>query len=164
MTQQGLEKGRQYIQGVLEKMVQSNMKSGSRFYLIHFDSLSDEQKILLQQWRKVFPIYSRTEQQSPSKLLLDEVFGYLAKKGSILYEQKHYIGDTIEYADLNEALEVFMNFHLESYFNTSDLLPGVVQELSDYFRSFMDPGRRFGEVNGKIRIKPGCFVYEITKK
>ncbi len=156
LIRDGLNTGKKYIQNVIQKMIEKNMKKGSSFFLIHFDSMSDEQKILMQQWKKVYPIYSNTNIQSPSKLLIDEVLQSLKEQKVINSELTHCKGRGIAYSSVEEALEIFLNFHMESYFNESPLLPQVVKELMNYFKKFTDK-------NGIIKIKPGCFIYKIKK-
>ncbi len=148
--------GKRYIQETIQKMIKSNMNKGSSFFLIHFDSMSDEQRILMRQWKKVYKVYHDISIQSPSKLLIDETLQLLEKEGLIKLELKHYEGDDIVYSSLEEALEVFLNFHMESYFNESSMLPQVINELTNYFKKFTDK-------KGFIRIKPGCFIYYVTK-
>jgi len=149
--------GKKYIQGIIEKIIKDNMDSGSSFFLIHFDSLSDEQKILIQQWKKVYPIFNNIHIQSPSKLLIDEILQSLEKQNLIKLKLKHYNGREIVYKSLDEVLEIFLNFHLESYFNKSHLLPVVLNELIEYFKKFTDK-------NGVLKIKPSCFIYTFIKK
>jgi SAM-dependent methyltransferase len=157
LIRDGIDEGKKYIQGVIKKMVDKNMIKGSSFFLIHFDSMSDEQKILMRQWKKVYSIYKNTNVQSPSKLLIDETFQLLEKQGIIKLELKYYVGEEIIYSSIEEALEIFLNFHMESYFNDNPtLLPQVMDELVDYFKDFTD-------TNGLIKIKPGCFLYTVTK-
>ena len=110
----------------------------------------------MQQWRKVYPIYNDINVQSPSKLLIEESLQLLEKRGFIKLESTHYKGYEITYSSIEEALEIFLNFHMESYFNESPLLPQVIEELVSYFKNFTDK-------NGMIKIKPGCFVYKIEK-
>jgi len=156
LTRDGIDIGRKNIQGILQKMVEKNMKKGSRVFLIHFDSMSDEQKILMQQWKKIFPIYANTSIQSPSKLLIDEALSSLENQNLIKSDSTHYEGRGITYASVEEALEIFLNFHMESYFNESLLLSQVINELVVYFENFIDK-------NGVLKIKPGCFIYKIEK-
>lgn len=156
LIRDGVDYGRKYIQSAIQKMIEKNMNKGSSFFLIHFDSMSDEQKILMQQWKKVYPIYNDTNVQSPSKLLIDETLQSLEKQKLIKLESIHYKGHEITYSSAEEALEIFFNFHMESYFNESPLLPQVIDELVSYFKNFTDK-------NGTIKIKPGCFVYKIEK-
>jgi SAM-dependent methyltransferase len=156
LIRDGVDSGRKYIQGVIQKMVEKNMDKGSSFFLIHFDSMSDEQKILMQQWKKVYPIYNDTNVQSPSKLLIDETLQSLEKQELIRLESIHYKGHEITYSSIEEVLEIFLNFHMESYFNESPLLPQVIEELMSYFKNFTDK-------NSIIKIKPGCFIYIVTK-
>lgn len=156
LIRDGIDNGRKNIQGILQKMVEKNMKKGSSVFIVHFDSMSDEQRILMQQWKKIFPIYSNTSTQSPSKLLIDEVLSLLENQKMIKSESIHYEGHEIIYSSVEEALEIFLNFHMESYFNESLLLPQIVDELVAYFENFVDK-------NGVLRIKPGCFIYKIEK-
>ena len=91
LTQKGKDGWKEYIQKTIRKFIRENMKKGSEFFLIHFDSLSDEQKILMKQWRKVFPIFKDLQSQSPSKLLIDEIFQSLEEEGNINLDISHYV-------------------------------------------------------------------------
>lgn len=152
----GLVFGKEYIKNSILKFIKNNISNNGSFYLIHFDSLSDEQKILLKQWKKIYPTFERNDIQSPSLLLVDEVFEELKREKCIVYTKRHFIGKEIEYADENEALEIFMNFHMESFFNENELLSNVIAELKEYFK-------KYSNEEGKIRIKPGCFIYEVKR-
>lgn len=156
LIRDGVDCGKKHIQSVIQKMIEKNMNKGSSFFLIHFDSMSDEQKILMQQWKKVYPIYNNTTIQSPSKLLIDETLQLLEKRGVIKLESIYYEGHEIIYSSAEEALEIFLNFHMESYFNESPILPQVIDELMSYFKNFTDK-------KDVIKIKPGCFIYIFTK-
>ncbi len=156
MIKRGLEEGSKYIKKVIEKMILENLSQSGTFFLIHFDSMSDEQRILMKQWRKVFEIYKNISEQSPSKLLIDEVFSLLERKGFIELEINHHQGQEIIYESMNEALEIFLNFHMESFFNEHNLVEEVIEELSNYFKKYQ-------KEDGKIGIKPGCFIYKVKK-
>ncbi|MCR4312610.1 MAG: methyltransferase domain-containing protein [Candidatus Uhrbacteria bacterium] len=156
LTRQGLEAGTMYVRSVLSKFFTENMTPDSSFFLIHFDSMSDEQRILIKQWKKVYPIFSDDTQQSPSKRLIDDEMTKLAEEGTISFDVQHLLGEEIVYDSEDEALEIFLNFHTESYFNDSEILPQVTEELKAYFRGFMDAA-------GVVRIRPGCFVYRINR-
>lgn len=156
LIEKGLENGKKYIKEIMEKMIKENMSKFSTFFLIHFDSMSDEQRILMQQWKKVFPIYHNSQIQSPSKLIIDEILQSLHKEGIIKLKMNHYTGEEIIYSTSEEALEIFFNFHMESFFNKSQNLPQIMEELLDYFNGFKD-------TNGNIKIKPGCFIYTVEK-
>ncbi len=156
LIKKGMPEGKVYVKNVLKKMVKTNMADSSKFFLIHFDSLSEEQKILMRQWRKAFPIYKEIRLQSPSKRLIDEAFKELKNEGIIKLKTKHIVGKAIHYTSFSEALEIFFNFHMESYFNKSPLLPEMINELKEYFT-------KFANSKNEIKIKPGCFVYEVEK-
>ena len=77
-------------------------------------------------------------------------------EGVIKLKVNHFVGEAITYSSISEALEIFLNFHMETYFNKSPMLPIVIQELEEYFKKFIDK-------DGKIQIKPGCFTYEVER-
>ncbi len=156
LIKRSLYEGRMYVKSTIRKMVKENMAKSSKFFLIHFDSLSDEQKILMRQWRKAFSIYNNLHLQSPSKRTIDETLQELRNEGIIKLRVRHLRGEAITYYSVEEALKIFLNFHMETYFNKSLLLPNIINELKEYFKKFTDK-------NGKIMIKPGCFVYEVDK-
>ena len=152
-----LEYWKKYITKILKKMLLENLNDWWYFFLIHFDSLSDEQKILMKQWKKVFPIFHDLEKQSPSKLLIDDILFDLKNEWYISYTQEHKIWQEIIYNNLEEALEIFMNFHMESFFNKNKLLLwSIIDELIEYFNNFKNN-------NGNIEIKPWCFIYKVKK-
>ncbi len=152
----GLEKGLQEVRKIITKLFNENMKNGSRFFLIHSDWLSDEQKILIKQWGREVPNLYKYGKQGISKLTLDSVFEDLSKKRLINYTITHYQGDPIEYGSLEEALETFINFHLESYFNDTKYIYDVFSDLRDYLLKFQDK-------DGKVQVRPACFIYRCTK-
>lgn len=156
LTANGFNKGKEYVQGGLNKFLKENLKRESSFFLIHFDSQSSEQKILINQWKKVFPIFDNHNQQSPSKLLIDEELNKLKEERVIDFTSSHFIGKPIVYASENEALETFMNFHMESYFNESELVLDIISELKNYFKNYTND-------LGEISIPPGCFIYNIKE-
>lgn len=157
LHEKGLTDGKKYVQEVIYKFIKENMNKNSNFFLIHFDSLSDEQKILIQQWKKVYKTFEQNDIQSPSLLIIEEILKKLQNENIIKLYKKHYIGKEITYMNEEEALEVFINFHMESYFNESNLLEEVIEELKEYFKKYTKP-------DGTISIKPGCFIYEVEKK
>lgn len=156
LHQRGLENGSKYVEIAIEKFIRENINKNGKFFLIHFDSLSDEQKILIQQWKKVYKTFENNKIQSPSQILIHNLFEKLEKQSVINFSEKHYVGKEIIYSNVNEALEIFMNFHMESYFNESKQVEQVINELTEYFKKYTYP-------DGTIRIKPGCFIYEVTK-
>lgn len=150
----GLKEGKVYIKKVLSNFFRRKMSKNGQFFLIHFDSMSDEQKILMKQWHKVYKTFSNIEEQSPSLKVIEEVFNELQEDGIIQFQEQHYIGKEIVYKNINEALEIFMNFHMESYFNESNDVEKIINELKNYFQLFTNE-------DGTISIKPGCFIFEV---
>ena len=101
MVDDGLEKGTKDSKKALEKFIVENLNIGGKFFLIHFDSMSDEQRILVRQWKKFFPIFT-LEDQSPSKKMLDNIFLKFQDKGIIRYKCVHLVGDAIDYSTLDD--------------------------------------------------------------
>lgn len=155
MSKEGVEKASASIRKILINFIKNKLAKNAVFFLIHFDSLSDEQRIVKRQEAKSSPVYIETNKQSHSKRLIDDVFKFLSKKKIIKFTCKHYIGKTIKYKSINEALETFMNFHMETYFNRSDDLGEIINEIIKDF----EPYRR----GPKVYISPRCFIYTFKK-
>ena len=152
----GIEKAGQYISSVIKKFIRENIKPNGLFFLIHFDSLSDEQRILMRQWKCIFPAFMNTEQQSPSKQIIDRALLDLDNKGVITLSINHLRGDSITYTSENDVLETFMNFHLETYFNTSPIVADVVEDIRSQ-------AEKYRNADGSYSITPGCYVYSFIK-
>jgi SAM-dependent methyltransferase len=124
------------------------------FFIIHFDSRSQEQAILMPHWATLDPLFADTASQSPSFLLLLSVLEDLASTGALTYTVRHHVGDPIEYSTLDEALETFCNFHLEGRLMTlpPERLAWALGELRAALAALRDP-------SGRVVIRPGCFVF-----
>ncbi len=155
MIYEGKQKSSKYIAKTIKKFLLQNINKGGKMYLIHFDTQSEEQCILVNQWKKVFPIF-KSNQQSPSKKLLDKIFIDFKDKKIIDLNIKHYTGEKIKYESFEEALEIFMNFHMETYFNKNKKVESIIQELKKEFKKY--------KKGNKVYISPGCFIYEIAKR
>jgi hypothetical protein len=85
-------------------------------------------------------------------LVIESALAECAAQGLIRFRKRHLKGSAIIYSSLDEALEVFMNFHMEGAFNRraefKDVVTEVAQDLSKYRRP-----------DGRIAVKPGCFIY-----
>ena len=145
------------VQDAVRRMVNVMMKPGAHFYMMHVDSLSDEQRMLFRQWARAFPMFGDTEHQTPSKLLTDNVLQELQQNGEItdLAIQEHS-GDPIEYASMDEALDACLNFHLESFFNERP----EAEEVADDLHSAL---KAYEQDDGRIVIHPGSITYQFQK-
>jgi SAM-dependent methyltransferase len=150
----GMEKGGQKVRDAISKFLTKNIQPGGSFFLMHFDSLSPEQKISIKQRKRAYPIFTDNEKQSPSKLLIDEVLSNLKSQGLIEFTCTHYDGTPIEFVSLDEALEYYTNFHMECHFNNSPDINEIMSELSADIEKCRDK-------DGVIRIMPGCFMYDV---
>lgn len=150
----GIEKGGQKVREAINKFLTKNLQPGGSFFLIHFDSLSPEQRISIKQRKRAYPIFTDNEKESPSKLLIDDVLNNLKSQGLIEFVVTHYDGKPIEFASLDEALEYYTNFHMECHFNNSPEINEIMAELSADIEKCRDE-------DGVIRIMPGCFMYDI---
>ena len=153
----GIEKAEDYISSVIKKFIYLNIAKNGSFFLIHFDSLSQEQRILMRQWKRVFPAFTNIDEQSPSKQIIDKILLELDTKGEITLSINHLQGDAIHYESEDEVLETFMNFHLETYFNDSPLTESIIDDLKEQ-------ASRYRNENGSFDITPGCYVYSFVKK
>ena len=156
LYEKGKEKGSEEVFNIVESFIRNNILKGGEMFIIHFDSTSQEQIILLNQWKKVYSLYTDITEQTPSKKLLDKVFEYLCRENVIEFSCEHYIGEEIEYQNDDEYLELFMNFHLETFFNKTDM-------FEDVKNSILSLGEKYKDQGGKYYIKPGCFIYKIKR-
>jgi SAM-dependent methyltransferase len=155
IARDGLRLGSQLSVFAIENLIINCLRPNGFFYLVHFDSTSDEQTICLRQRAKVFPWF-RPKKHSPSKVIIDQALMRLEEAGYVQVTMKHMDGNEITYSDLDEALEIFMNLHLEGYFNASPMTEEVIREMSEELLSF-----RQGD--GRIRVRPACFIYECRR-
>ncbi len=152
----GIEKAEEYISSVIKKFVRKNIAQNGSFFLMHFDSLSQEQRILMRQWRRVFPAFADIEKQSPSKQIIDKVLLELDTNGEITLSINHLQGDKIRYNSEDEVLEIFMNFHLETYFNNSPLTESVLTDIKKQIAQYRNKDNSYD-------IATGCYIYSFTK-
>ncbi len=151
-----VDEGGAYVRQSIKKFIRENLKENGAFFLVHFDSLSQEQRILMNQWKRVFPAFSQSELQSPSKRIIDEVLLELDNIGEVRLSIDHLQGDPIPYESEDELLETFMNFHLETYFNTTPFVADVIDDIKKQ-------AARYRNANGSYSIAPGCYVYTCIK-
>jgi SAM-dependent methyltransferase len=152
----GIVKAKDYISSVMKKFIRENLAEDGSFFLIHFDSLSQEQSILMRQWKRVFPAFADIDKQSPSKQIIDKTLLELDTKGEITLSITHLKGDAIHYKSEDELLETFMNFHLETYFNNSSLTESVIDDIRGQIAKYRNE-------DGSYDITSGCYVYSFIK-
>ena len=150
------KKAEDYISSVIKKFIRENIVKDGSFFLIHFDSLSQEQSILMRQWKRVFPAFANIEEQSPSKQIIDKTLLELDAKGEITLSINHLQGDAIHYKSEDEVLETFMNFHLETYFNNLPFTESVIDDIKEQISEYRNE-------DGSYDITPGCYVYFFIK-
>lgn len=150
------ERASRFIRSIIIKFVRNNLTHGGKFFLMHFDSMSDEQKILMRQWKRVFPAFADISHQSPSKRMLDSIFLEMDNHNEIVLSIQHLQGDPIYYTSQNELLEIYMNFHLETFFNQS---PHMLTVLNDITRQSV----QYRQKDGTYIIRPGCYIYTFEK-
>lgn len=153
----GIEKTKRLLNNNISKFIEKNLEQNGKLYIVHFDSMSEEQSILMQQWKRVYKAFANLNTQSPSKLMLDDILINLDNHAKIYLTIKHLDGDPIVYKNENELLEIFLNFHLETYFNNHPLLPVVLNSIKKGVKNYAQP-------NGQYAIRSGCYIYEITKR
>ncbi len=147
--------GTKRVLTALNKLFRQNTRTGSHFYLVHFDVRSPEQRVIGKLRKMMTPIWD-SRRQSPSKLLLDQVMIKLEETGILRFEIHRLNGQEIVYGSVAEALEIFMNFHLEAWCNTPELAGQAVDLIERKLEKLQDS-------DGKIRIRPGCFIYKAVR-
>ncbi|MFH1048567.1 MAG: class I SAM-dependent methyltransferase [Patescibacteria group bacterium] len=152
----GFEKASMVVYDTLLKFVRKNLIQGGELFIIHFDSLSPEQRILMRQWKRVFREFSDITQQSPSKRMLDKIFLEMDNHNEVALSVQHLLGDPIKYKSLEELLEVFMNFHLESFFNKGKLTLKVLRDITEQVQ-------KYRQNDGSYIINSGCYIYKFIK-
>jgi len=118
--------------------------------------LSDEQIVLMRQWQRVFPTFANIDQQSPSKQIIEETLTKLDTNGDIRLNVQHLQGDVIQYESEDVLLETFMNFHLETFFNQSEYLQTVLEDIKMQVATYK-------QNDGTYAVTPGCYVYSFIK-
>lgn len=154
MNDMGIRAGTKYAEDVIAKFLTQNLRSGGSMFIVHPDILSDEQRTLksLRQ-----PTISKTkDKQSSSKRVLDATLEILEKCGLVQADCAHLQGDPIRYSSVDEALEVFLNFHMHGSLNRSRRLVRALDTLKGEFAKF--------QVGDEVFISPGCFIYTVVSK
>lgn len=154
MNDMGIRAGRKYAEDVITKFITQNLRGGSSMFIVHPDILSDEQRVLksLRQ-----PTISKTkDKQSSSKRVLDSTLERLERCGLVQADCAHLQGDPIRYSGIDEALEVFLNFHMHGSLNRSRRLFGAIDTLEREFAKF--------QKGDEVFISPGCFIYTIISQ
>jgi SAM-dependent methyltransferase len=139
----------------LRRLFGSVLKRSGKFFIIHFDSTSDEQTVSLRQRCRIEP-WLKVGSPSPSQVIVERVLAESAAEGIIRFNKQHMVGSPIIYSDLDEAMEVFMNFHMEGVFNRTREFSRVLDALATDLARYRMP-------DGTVALEPACFIYEGTR-
>jgi SAM-dependent methyltransferase len=155
------------IEGILTNFFVKNLKGGGAVFVIQTDGASEEQKLIKQSWflgdgilnKRPLETEYYSDFQSPSIRILDSVFATLLK--SLIFDSTEtnvtkVTGNEIEYESLDEALEIFMNFHLEGEFNGTPAFTPVYGFLKSEFEKIF-------KAKGKLAIGTGFWIYKAKK-
>ncbi|MBI4903373.1 MAG: class I SAM-dependent methyltransferase [Acidobacteria bacterium] len=139
-------------------MLTDRISPGGRFFIMHFDSLSEEQRVAMPQWAKVDAIFSDVESQSPSFRLIASIIEDLNRRGRVEAGVTHFQGEAIEYDGIEQALETYFNFHLEGRLNRAPAaeLEKAVSEVTSALERHQDR-------SGRIVVVPSWFVFSGTR-
>ncbi len=153
------EQGKSHIHNILKKFIENNLNNNGKFFIIHFDSQSDEQKILMKQWAKKSYVYDRGNKLSLSLEAIKDSLEILKSQNLINYQIEHLLGDPIYYDSMEEALEIFLNFHLEGEFNncSEDKWNSTIKEVEMDLQNFTLADKR-------LAVRPACYTILIEKK
>jgi SAM-dependent methyltransferase len=155
LLREGMISGAATVERAFKRLFCNVLAPKGTGYIVHFDTLSTEQKISIKERGRIQPIFIEGR-QSPSKLLLDAVLKSLKDRGHLSFSVKHLHGDPISFSNLDEALEVYMNFHMEGIFNHSEIVGSVIKSLSASLEACKD-------IDNMITVRPSWFVYEIVR-
>lgn len=151
----GLIAGRKEVESVMRHFLENRLKPGGKFYLIHFDSCSDEQTISLRQRRRALPFLA-VGKPSPSQVIVEKALDEAAARGIVRVDKQHFSGDEIALGNVAFAREVFLKFHMEDIFGHQSRGDPVYDELtSDLIDHQME--------GGLVVVKPGWFEYIVEK-
>ena len=136
------------IEDILTSFFAKNLKSGGAAFIIQTDGASEEQKLIKKSWFLGDGILTKgqletdyyTDFQSPSIRILNSVFATLINNkvfDSAGTSVTQVLGNEIEYESLDEALEIFMNFHLEGEFNGTAAFTPVYDFLKSEFEKII---------------------------
>lgn len=143
------------VHTAIRNLVVNMLKDKGKLFMIHFDTCSEEQAILVKQYGKNFKEFDLKGKQSYSKRFLDLAFTQLSNEYNLKLTISHIQGDPIFYKSLDEAMEIFFNFHMETEYNRSKNLPSILNEVKKDLLKY--------KKNKGLYIRPGCFIYEIEK-
>jgi SAM-dependent methyltransferase len=147
--------GAQRVELAIRRLLTELLRPNGTFFLIHVDTCSPEQRILVRQWNRVMNVFDEGL-QSPSKQHVDTILARLSEEGKVSVVSRRLVGQEILYSSLEKAMEIFLNFHLESHFNDRPDLPEVYRDVEQHLSQHL-------REDGTVAVAPGCFVYEISR-
>lgn len=147
--------GSERVELAIRRLLTELLRPQGTFFLIHVDTCSPEQAILVRQWNRVTHVFDEGH-QSPSKQHVDATLARLSEEGQVSVVSQRLTGEEILYSSVEEAMEIFLNFHLESHFNDRPDLPEVYLDVEQHLRQHL-------REDGTVAVAPGCFVYEVAR-
>lgn len=128
-----------------------NIEKGCKVVIFHYRTDTDEQKIAHKYWKRLFPFPFGTP--SPSRYVLKK---FLKENSDILQYKWSEVDGKVIFDNLDNALEVFMNFHFHGIFNRRlSIARRMIQELAEDLRPF--------QKNGHYVLSCGCSIIEVTR-
>lgn len=112
----------------------------------------------MKQWAKKSYVYNRGNKLSLSLEAIKSSLESLKNENIINYEINHLQGDPIYYTSMEEALEIFLNFHLEGEFNNCDEnnWNAAVKEVQADLQNYVLDDKR-------LAIRPACYTILIRR-
>lgn len=155
------------IKSILIKFIIMNIEKNGRLLMIQTDGDSEEQRIVKNCWfiadslkehKNIQKEYYK-EYISPANYILRGVYKDLVKSKILDIKTTKIIkiiGNSVKYKDIDDAIEIFMNFHLEGKYNNSDIEKDIISYLKQEFE-------RIIKKKGELRITTGYFVFQAQK-
>jgi len=156
------------IESAFTKFFIKNLNKNGRVFIIQTDGAGEEQILVKKSWflgNKLLQKNNNLETeyykdfQSPAIRILNSVFNKLVNLGVLDKDQTKSVrisGNEIEYESVDEALEIFMNFHLEGNFNGTECFDVVFNFLKNEFEKIIT-------TKNKLAIGTGFWVYKAKK-
>jgi len=150
------------IKYILKTFIIQNLNPKGRIFFIHTDWQSEEQLIRRECRQLNDPNNHLTYYKfadSPSVRICKEVFTELVQRNILDgngTKATHLLGDEIKYDSIDEALEVFLNFHMEGEFNN-----GEAKNKTEKF--LVNKLQNITRGKGSLSIGTGFWVFEGEK-
>ena len=136
-----------------------NFSQYGRGFIIHFDSRSEEQRVLAPTWAKLNSFFDTNDGPSHSLKVLLSSLEKASSQNYIDFRISNRRCDPIVFDSLNSTLEAFVNFHLEGSLQRHMSLLEAEKECNE-ISARLEP---YVQIDGTVTISPRAYVIEIFR-